>query len=58
MNAYRNWNQANPFLLPGNKQRTGGNDQFPVGCDLMVKFTNGTFRAVASQKCMSGGALT
>jgi len=58
MNAFRNWNQANPFLLPGNKQRTGGNDQFPVGCDLMVKFTNGTFRAVASQKCMSGAALS
>ena len=24
MKAYRTWNQANPFLLPGNRQKTGG----------------------------------
>ncbi len=24
MKAYRNWNQANQFLLPGNRQKTGG----------------------------------
>ena len=57
MNAFRNWNEVNPFLLPGNKQKTSGNDQFPVGCDRMMKFTNGTFRAVARMKCMSGGAF-
>jgi branched-chain amino acid transport system substrate-binding protein len=55
MRAYRNWNEASPFLLPGNKQKTGGNDQFPVGCDRMMKFTNGTFRAVQPMKCMKGG---
>jgi branched-chain amino acid transport system substrate-binding protein len=55
MQAYRSWNEANPFLRPGNKQKTGGNDQFPVGCDQMVKFTNGTFRVVQPMKCMKGG---
>jgi branched-chain amino acid transport system substrate-binding protein len=51
MRAARNWNEANPFLLPGNRQRTGGNDQFPVGCDMIVKFTDGTFKAVSKLKC-------
>jgi branched-chain amino acid transport system substrate-binding protein len=55
MSAFRNWNEPNPFLLPGNKQKTGGNDQFPVGCDQLVKWTNGTFRAVQPMKCMKGG---
>jgi branched-chain amino acid transport system substrate-binding protein len=55
MRAYRNWNEASPFLVPGNKQKTGGNDQFPVGCDRMMKYTNGTFRAVQPMKCMKGG---
>jgi branched-chain amino acid transport system substrate-binding protein len=58
MNAFRNWNEVNPFLLPGNKQKTGGNDQFPVGCDQLVKWTNGTFRAVSALKCMSGAGLS
>jgi ABC-type branched-subunit amino acid transport system substrate-binding protein len=57
MQAYRNWNEVHPFLRPGNKQKTGGNDQFPVGCDQMVKFTNGTFRVVQPLKCMSGGSF-
>ena len=55
MSQFRNWNQANPFLLPGNRQKTGGNDQFPVGCDQLVKWTNGTFRAVQPMRCMKGG---
>jgi branched-chain amino acid transport system substrate-binding protein len=57
MQAYRNWNEVHPFLRPGNKQKTSGNDQFPVGCDQMVKFTNGTFRVVQPLKCMSGGSF-
>ena len=58
MSSFRNWNLANPFLLPGNKQKTGGNDQFPVGCDQLVKWNNGTFRAVSAMKCMSGAAFS
>jgi ABC-type branched-subunit amino acid transport system substrate-binding protein len=51
MKAARNWNEANPFLLPGNKQETGGKDQFPVGCERIVKFTDGTLKAVSKLKC-------
>ena len=29
MKAYRNWNQANPFLLPGVKQQTGADEPVP-----------------------------
>jgi ABC-type branched-subunit amino acid transport system substrate-binding protein len=57
MQAYRNWNEVHPFLIPGNKQKTSGNDQFPVGCDRMMKFTNFTFRPVQRMKCMSGGSF-
>jgi branched-chain amino acid transport system substrate-binding protein len=56
MRAFRNWNETNPFLLPGNRQRTSGNDQQPVGCDRIVKFTNGTFTTVSKLKC--AGAAT
>jgi branched-chain amino acid transport system substrate-binding protein len=51
MRAYRNWNETNPFLLPGNRQRTSGNDQQPVACDRIVKFANGTFTTVSKLKC-------
>jgi branched-chain amino acid transport system substrate-binding protein len=51
MKAARAWNEANPFLLPGNLQKTGANDQFPVGCVQIVKFTDGTFKAVSKLKC-------
>jgi branched-chain amino acid transport system substrate-binding protein len=51
MKAYRNWNEANPFLLPGNRQKTGGNDQQPVQCERIIKFTNGTFQPVSKLKC-------
>ena len=51
MRAFRNWNETNPFLLPGNRQRTSGNDQQPVACERVVKFTNGTFTTVSKLKC-------
>ena len=55
MKAYRNWNQANPFLLPGVKQRTGVTGQFPIKCEKLVKFTDGTFTPVAGTKCSTSG---
>jgi branched-chain amino acid transport system substrate-binding protein len=58
MRAYRNWNELNPFLLPGNKQTTRGNDQYPVDCDQIVKFTDGTFRPVSQLKCLGQGGLS
>ena len=51
MKAARTGNQANPFLLPGSKQKTGGKDQFPVGCERIVKFVDGTFKPVSKLKC-------
>ena len=51
MRAFRNWNETNPFLLPGNRQRTAANDQQPVACERIVKFTNGTFTTVSKLKC-------
>jgi ketosteroid isomerase-like protein len=45
MKAFRTWNQANPFLLPGVKQRNNATNQFPIKCEQLVKFTDGTFRA-------------
>ncbi|MGZ8693599.1 MAG: ABC transporter substrate-binding protein [Gaiellaceae bacterium] len=56
MKAVRSWNQANPFLLPGNPQKTGPGDQFPVGCVQIAKFTNGTFKPVSQLKCEAIGA--
>jgi branched-chain amino acid transport system substrate-binding protein len=49
--AFRNWNQPNPFLLPGVKQRTTPTNQFPINCEKLMKFTDGTFKAVSSTKC-------
>lgn len=51
MRAYRTWNEANPFLLPGNRQKTGGNDQLPLQCERIIKYTNGTFQPVSKLKC-------
>ena len=56
MNAFRNWSEANPFLLPGNRQKTGGSDQQPVGCERVVHFSGGTFTPVSKLKCQ--GAAT
>jgi len=51
MKAFRTWNQANPFLLPGNLQKTGAASQFPIGCEQIMKFTDGTFQSVSALKC-------
>jgi branched-chain amino acid transport system substrate-binding protein len=51
MAAARSWNQPNQFLRPGIKQVTKGKDQFPVGCEVIVKFTDGTFKDVSKLKC-------
>jgi branched-chain amino acid transport system substrate-binding protein len=56
MQAYRTWNEANPFLLPGNRQRTSGSDQQPVGCERVAKFSGGAFTLVSKLKCQ--GAAT
>jgi branched-chain amino acid transport system substrate-binding protein len=55
MKAFRSWNQANPFLLPGVKQRTGVTGQFPIKCEKLVKFTDGTFTPVSGTKCSTSG---
>ena len=51
MKALRSWNELNPFLLPGNRQKTGGNDQLPIQCERIIKFTNGVFQPVSKLKC-------
>ena len=56
LKAYRTWNEVNPFLLPGNKQVTSGSDQFPVGCQQLAKYANGTFQPVSRLKCASAAA--
>jgi branched-chain amino acid transport system substrate-binding protein len=55
MKAFRNWNEASPFLLPGVKQRTGVSGQFPIKCEMMVKYTDGTFQPVSGTKCATTG---
>ena len=59
MNAFRNWNQPNPFLLPGVKQRTNASSQFPIKCEQIVKFgggTTGTFTPVSRITCETSSA--
>ena len=51
MKAFRNWSDANQFLLPGNRQKTGGADQLPIQCERIIKFTDGTFQPVSKLKC-------
>ncbi|MDA1062500.1 MAG: hypothetical protein O2895_06300, partial [Chloroflexi bacterium] len=51
MKAFRNWKQANPFLLPGNLQKTDSTNQFPIRCQQFQKFTGGKFVAVSKLKC-------
>ncbi len=48
--AYRNWNQANPFLLPGNKQHTDATNQFPITGEVIVRFVGGSFVPVSHLK--------
>jgi len=56
MKAFRSWNELNPFLLPGNRQKTGGKDQLPLQCERIIKYTDGTFVPVSKLKC--AGAAT
>ena len=56
MRAYRTWNEVNPFLLPGNRQRTSGDDQEPIECHQLAKFTTGTFQPVSRLKCPAPSA--
>ncbi len=51
MKAVRSWNETSPFLLPGNRQKTGPGDQFPVGCLQIAKFKDGTFQPVSRLTC-------
>ena len=51
MKAVRSWNETSPFLLPGNRQKTGPGDQFPVGCLQIAKFTTGAFQPVSRLTC-------
>jgi branched-chain amino acid transport system substrate-binding protein len=51
LKAFRSWNQANPFLLPGVKQKTDATSQFPIKCERLAKFTDGTFTPVSALKC-------
>ena len=51
MKAYRSWSELNPFLLPGNRQKTGGADQLPLQCERFIKYTDGTFVPVSKLKC-------
>jgi branched-chain amino acid transport system substrate-binding protein len=48
--AYRNWNQVNPFLLPGNVQHTDPKSQFPIRGEVIVKFGDGVFTPVSGLK--------
>ena len=53
MKAFRNWTEPNPFLLPGNRVRTGGVDQRPIDCLELQKFTDGTLQTVSALRCRS-----
>jgi branched-chain amino acid transport system substrate-binding protein len=48
--AYRNWNQVNPFLIPGNTQHTDARNQFPIRGEVIVKFGDGVFTPVSGLK--------
>ncbi len=50
MKAYRNWDQANPFLIPGNRQHTDAKNQFPIRGEVIVKFGDGVFTPVSGLK--------
>lgn len=53
MKAYRTWTETSQFLLPGNRIRTKGDDQRPIDCLQLQKFTNGTFQPVTAVRCRS-----
>jgi branched-chain amino acid transport system substrate-binding protein len=56
MRAFRNWNEINPFLLPGNRQRTAGADQQAVACERVVKYNGTSFQTVSKLKCPGAAA--
>jgi branched-chain amino acid transport system substrate-binding protein len=45
--AARNWNAVNPFLLPGNPQRTSLKNQFPIRGFRMVQYNNGKYSFIS-----------
>jgi hypothetical protein len=45
--AARSWNQINPFLLPGNPQRTTAKNQFPIRGFRLVRYTGGKFTYIS-----------
>jgi branched-chain amino acid transport system substrate-binding protein len=51
MKAVRLWDDGNPFLLPGNREKTGPGDQFPISCVQIVKFSSGAFQTVSQLTC-------
>lgn len=51
MRAARTWNQPNQFLYPGIRQKTGGNDQFPIGCLVISKWSGTGLLPVSQVKC-------
>ena len=57
MKAFRSWNELNPFLLPGNRQKTGGNDQFPLQCERIVEVHGRDVRARLEAQVRRGGDL-
>jgi branched-chain amino acid transport system substrate-binding protein len=50
LDAYRHWNEPNPFLLPGNRQRTSATSQFPIRGEVIVKYGNGVLTPVSGLK--------
>ena len=50
LDAYRHWNEVNPFLLPGNTERTDDTNQYPIRGEVIVKYGNGVFAPVSGLK--------
>ncbi len=51
MKAVRAWDEANPFLIPGIRQKTGPGDQFPINCVQIARFSQGALVPVSGVKC-------
>ncbi|MSO58593.1 MAG: branched-chain amino acid ABC transporter substrate-binding protein [Thermoleophilia bacterium] len=51
LEAAHKWTDANPFLLPGNKQVTSGTDQFPIQCMWLARYTTTGFQPVSALRC-------
>ena len=47
INVARNWTDVNPFLLPGNPQKTTAKSQFPIRGFRMVRFQGGKFSYIS-----------